>query len=266
MLYLLGLLAVGYGGVMGYLYLNQRHLIYHPDTQIGEPAAYGLAGFEERFIRKDSAALQLWYKPAEGTMPVVVYFHGNAMHLGNRAGIYGALAARGFGVLALSYRGYGKSTGVPDEQGLYADARSALAYLAEDLKTPLAKTIVFGESLGTGVAVQMASEYPVAGLVLQAAYISVAQRAAEMYPYIPVKWLIKDSYHSLSKIGGVKAPLLLFHGHLDDTIPLAHGKAVFDAATSLKQAIFFPEKNHNDFDSAVISEHVLAFAKAHRII
>lgn len=262
-LILVGLL--GYCVLCAYLYVNQRRMIYHPDRHVGEPRAYGLEGFEERFIGQPPSRLQVWWRAAEAGMPLVVYFHGNASHLGNRAGIYAALAAKGFGVLALSYRGYGKSDGMPSEQGIYADARTAMAY-AESLGFTHGKTIIFGESLGTGVAVQMASEFGVGGLVLQAAYISVAQRAAEIYPYIPVKFLIKDRYHSLSKIAKVKAPLLLFHGELDDTIPLAHGKQLFGAATSVKQAIYFPKINHNDFDTTLISEHVLAFAQEHHLI
>ena len=266
MIYVLIVVLLGYGGLCLYLYANQRKMIYHPDTQIGSPESYGLTGFEERFIRKDHAALQLWLHQASADMPMVVYFHGNASHLGNRASIFAALAAKGFGVVAVSYRGYGKSMGVPTEAGIYEDARAAMAYVAQDLKVPVAQTMVFGESLGTGVAVQMASEFAVGALVLQAAYLSVAQRASEIYPYIPVKLLIKDRFHSLKKIPGVKAPLLLFHGELDDTIPLAHGKQLFAAATSPKTSYFFPQTNHNDFDSAVISEHVLAFAKEHQLI
>ncbi|MBY0408120.1 MAG: alpha/beta hydrolase, partial [Rickettsiales bacterium] len=198
--------------------------------------------------------------------PTIVYFHGNASHMGNRAGKYQAFADKGFGVLAVSYRGYGKSTGAPTELGLYEDARAALAYVSENLHTPLSQVLIYGESLGSGVAVQMACEHEIGALVLEAAYLSVAQRAAELYPYIPVNWLIKDGFHSIRKIGKVKAPLLLFHGELDETIPFAHGKALFEAAPSVKQSHYFPHVGHNDFDSALISEHVLGFAIAHHLI
>jgi len=243
MIYLIIAGVAAYSAVLVFLFMNQRKMIYHPDTAIGAPESYGLSGFEDCLIRKDDHVLQLWRHPPVTGMPLIVYFHGNASHMGNRAGIYAALVQQGFGVLALSYRGYGKSTGTPDEAGLYADARVAMAYAAQEMGVTLAKTIVFGESLGTGVAVQMASEYAVAGLVLQAAYISVAQRAAEIYPFIPVKWLIKDRFHSLQKIAEVKAPLLLFHGVLDNTIPLAHGKKLFETATSPKRSYYFPEKS-----------------------
>ncbi len=266
MVYLLGLALLGYAGVCGYMYLFQRRLIYHPDTQIGTPESYGLSGFGESFIRKGSSSLQLWVHPAQAGMPMVVYFHGNASHLGNRAKILGALAAKGFGVTALSYRGYGKSSGTPTETGLYDDARAAMAYVAQELGCPVGRTIIFGESLGTGVAVQMASEYPVGGLVLQAAYLSVAQRAAEMYPYIPVKWMIRDRFHSLNKIGKLTMPVLQFHGDRDDTIPLAHGRRLHEAVISPKEVIIFPGVGHADFDTARLAKYVSDFAHQYGLI
>lgn len=261
MIYLLMVAALGYAGVCGYLYLNQRRMIYRPDTQIEPPEAYGLTGFEDVLIRHESAALQLWVHAAAKDMPTIVYFHGNASHLGNRAGILAALAALGFGVVALSYRGYGKSVGLPSEAGLYEDARAALQYTMETLGVPLSKIMLFGESLGTGVAVQMASEYAVSGLVLQAAYLSVAQRAAELYPYIPVKFLIKDKFNSLIKISTIQCPILFFHGELDDTIPFLHGKQLFGAVKNRKKFVSFHDVNHGDFVPAIVANEVLNFSR-----
>lgn len=268
MLVVLPLTALAaYLAVVGYLYAYQRRLIYHPDTAIDKPEHYGLEGFTEQFVdTPDHVRLQLWYRPAATGYPTVLYLHGNASNLGGRAGIYAALAQQGFGVLALSYRGYGKSGGEPTEAGLYTDARMAMAFLTEHEHIPLHRIILFGESLGTGVAVQMATEYATGALVLEAAYTSVAARAAEIYFYVPVNLLIHDKFYSLKKIGRIKAPLLLFHGELDQTIPIAHGKALFDAAPEPKQAIFFPYIGHNDFDSAEISAHVLVFARQYHLI
>ena len=253
--------------VVGLLYSFQRQLIYHPDKNIGPPAQYGLEGFSEYFITTaDHISIQLWYRPAAPGFPTIVYYHGNAYHLGNRAGIYAALAGQGFGVMAVSYRGYGKSGGKPSEQGIYNDARAAIAFLTEQQHIPLTQIMLYGESLGTGVAIQMATEYNVGALILQAAYTGVAARAAEIYFYVPVRLLIADRYHSLDKISKVKAPLLLFHGERDNVIPVAHGRAVFDAAASPKQSFFFPHGSHNDFDSHVISAHVSEFAEKHNLI
>lgn len=258
--------AAAYILVVAFMYVFQRRLMYLPNKAIGTPEQYGLIGFTELFTTTpDGISLQLWYRPADPGFPTVIYYHGNAYNIGNRSGIYGALAGKGFGVLAPSYRGFGKSTGRPSEQGLYTDARAAVAFLAEK-HIPPERIILFGESMGTGVAVQMATEYNVGGIVLQAAYMSVVGRAAEIYRYIPVRRLIKDQYDSIGKIPNVKAPLLLCHGELDRTIPISHGKALFAAATSPKHSLFFPHISHNDFDSETISSHVLDFARKYNLI
>lgn len=260
-------LLVLYGALVAFLYTYQRNLIYLPDKNIGHPLEYGLDTFEEIFVTTaDDVPIQLWYHDASKGFPTVIYFHGNASHMGNRTGIYAALAEQGFGVLGVSYRGYGKSGGSPSEYGLYNDARAAIGFLKKQKFIHTEHMILYGESLGTGVAVQMATEYPIGMLVLEAPYTAVAARAAEIYFYIPVKLLIQDKFDTLSKIARVKAPMLLFHGERDTTIPVAHGQAVLSAATCRKKAFFFPEVNHNDFDSRLISSHVLDFAKEINLI
>ncbi len=260
-------IALLYAAMVIFLYRMQRHLIYHPQKPILPPAQYGLGEFSEHFIKTpDNETLQLWYREAYEGFPTIVYFHGNATNMSTRAAIYKSLSQLGFGVLALSYRGYGKSTGAPSETGLYNDARTALAFLLQQKHIPLWRVIVYGESLGTGVAVQIATEFDIASLILQAPYTSVAARAAEIYYYAPVNWLIKDSYNSLAKIAHIKGPLLLFHGEKDATIPIAHAKTLFDAAICVKEAVFFPAVGHNDFDSSVISEHVLNFTRTQNIL
>ena len=267
MLYILFIIACGYMLVVASIYALQRHLIYHVDKDIEPPSAYHLEGFSEYFIpTPDHETIQLWYHPAAHGFPTIVYYHGNSYTLGDRAGIYNAIAEKGFGILALSYRGYGKSSGSPTEQGLYIDARTTLEYANKNLAISPSHIILYGESLGTGVATQMATEFPVGGLVLQSPYKSVMERAEEMYDFIPVQYLIKDKYKTIDKIGQVKAPLLIFHGERDKVIPIAHGRAVLAAANDPKEAIFFPDVGHNDFDSKIISEHLLVFAEKYNLI
>lgn len=267
MLDLIGILAALYSLLIALLYCFQRHLIYHPLKAIAAPGQYGLEQFSEHHAATaDHESIQLWHHEAREGFPTIIYFHGNAGNMGERAAIYDALSRQGFGVLGVSYRGYGESTGAPSEAGLYTDARTAIAFWREHTGQSYDRIILYGESLGTGVAVQMALEYEVGGLILQAPYISVAARAAEMYPFIPVRLMIKDKYLSIRKIGRVKAPLLLFHGEQDDIIPIAHGKVVLEAATAPKQAVFFPETGHNDFDTILLAQHVLDFARKHNLI
>jgi uncharacterized protein len=260
------LLAGMYLALVGGMYVFQRKLMYMPDRNIAAPEQYGLTGFADLHVTSPSGhKLQLWYREAKPGFPTIVYYHGNASHLGARAEKFGALAGRGFGLLALSYRGYGKSEGSPDEQGIYSDARAAIEFLnnqgIEDKQI-----LLFGESLGSGVAVQMATEHTVGALVLEAPYTSVSGRAAEIYYFVPVKYLIHDKYHSIDKIAMVRAPLLIFHGELDATIPISHGRALYEAANNPKKSFFFPHIGHTDFESDVISQHVLDFAREHHLI
>jgi fermentation-respiration switch protein FrsA (DUF1100 family) len=266
MINLLTNLLIAYVLLIVLMYAMQRILLFHPDKQTEAPQAYGLTDFDETFITTaDGFKLQIWYRAANAGFPTIAYFHGNAHNISGRAGIYAALASKGFGVAALSYRGYGKSEGSPSEQGLYADAHAVMSFLKEKNITP-DRAALYGESLGTGVAVQMATEYPVSMLILQAPYISVEDRASELYSFVPVKLMIKDKFRSIDKIKNVKAPLVIFHGERDNVIPVKHGRTIFEAASEPKQAFFLPNTNHNDFDSGLISAHVLDFAKKHNLI
>lgn len=266
MITFLASLAAVYIIILAVMFVFQRNLMYLPNKQINTPQDYGLGDFSENFIKSaDGTSLQLWEHAAAKDFPTVIYFHGNAGNLANRTGIYSALVQKGFGVIALSYRGYGKSEGAPSEQGLYDDARAAIAYATTRQKNiPLSQIILYGESLGSGVAVQMANEYKIGGIVLQSPYTSVATRAAEIYPFLPVQWLIKDRFDSIDKIASIKAPLLLFHGERDRTIPVAHGRAIFAKAPADKQVFYFSKVDHMDFDPHELSQHVLDFTVSHR--
>jgi fermentation-respiration switch protein FrsA (DUF1100 family) len=264
MFYFLIAVSIIYVGIVALMAIFQRKLLYLPDRQIGAPEQYGLSGFVDSFTKTaDGVSIQLWYKPAKNDMPTILYFHGNASHMGNRAGIYSALSGKGFGVLAVSYRGYGKSEGKPSEQGLYADGRAAISFLTENKKILLSNIIIYGESLGTGVSVQMANEYQVGALVMQAPYTSISGRAAEIYFFIPVKLVMIDHFDSLSKISKIKTPLLILHGEQDETIPARHGKTLLAAANDPKEAVFFNDVGHSNFDSAAIALNVLRFADEH---
>ncbi|MFW0776547.1 MAG: alpha/beta hydrolase [Rickettsiales bacterium] len=267
MLYFFLTIAALYLMMVTLLFVFQRSLIYHPSRDIVAPHSYGLAEFQDiRIQTTDNVSIQMWYRPAKAGYPTIAYFHGNAGNLGDRSLIFSALADQGFGVLGTGYRGYGKSDGAPSEQGLYADARAAISYLTNTVGLSETEIILYGESLGTGVATQMATEYKVGMLALQAPYRSLAGRAAEIYFYVPVKLLIKDKLYSIKKIARVQAPLLVFHGELDNVIPLEHGKSIYEAATSPKRAFFLPHVGHNDFDSNAVSAHLLDFAKEHGLV
>ncbi len=239
----------------------QRKFMYLPNKNIAPPNEYGLGGVEEHFIlSEDGTKLHLWYKPAAEGFSTIVYFHGNAGHIGDRASLMAALAAKGLGVVMANYRGYGKSEGNPDEAGIFSDARAAVKWLLGK-EIPLHDIAFYGESLGTGVAVKMATEFTPKALFLQAPYTSVVNRAAEIHWYFPVKHLIRDHFNSLARIAHVNAPLTIFHGRRDNVIPVIHGETLLAAANNPKQGIFFDEIEHNNFDNSIISQHVLDILK-----
>jgi len=240
------------------LFLIQRFLVfpaYMANITLGKlkaPEAYGLKGFSElQLTTADQVHLTAWsHDPAEGK-PIVLYFHGNAMHLAARVSRFNAFAHEGYGVFALSYRGYGTSEGSPSEHGLYADARAAIAWTNGHYAHPC--IILYGESLGTGVAAEMAKEYNVYGLVLQSAYTSIADVAAETYWFLPgTHALVRDQFNTLSKLHGIHCPVLILHGDQDDQIPFEHGQKLAAAANAPKRFVPVHGAGHVNIPDAVI--------------
>lgn len=262
---LLAILVI-YGVIVLTLFLAQRRLVFQPSVITNYPMDSNIIGVKTVDIHTaDDLTLQSWYHPPEPDYPVIVYFHGNAGNLMDRAARYRMFMEKGFGLFALSYRGYGGNPGAPSELGLYEDARAALHYVREQ-GIPNEKIILYGESLGTGVAIQMATEFEPGMLVLEAPFTSVADRGQELYPIIPVKLLIKDRFDSLSKIDEIKVPLLLFHGEKDAVIPVAQGRTLFEAANEPKKGVFFKDNGHTDFDIAEIGILVEEQAREHGLI
>ncbi len=246
-------LVVAYGAICVGIYVFQDSLMYHPDRLIQPPAEYGLSELQVAEVASDGdVTLQLWYKAAEAGQPTVVYFHGNGGHLGYRRATFRALLDAGFGLVAVDWRGYGASTGHPSEAGLLADARTTLRFAEDKLGVKPQEAILYGESLGSGIAVQVAARLSEEGsapalVVLQAPYTSVAERAAEIYFYLPVQWLIKDRFESRAHIARVRSPILILHGDADTIIPMAHGEALLAAANEPKKGLFYEGIGHFGF-------------------
>jgi fermentation-respiration switch protein FrsA (DUF1100 family) len=227
-------------------FLFQRRLTYFPDPQRTAPASFNLPGVEERFIATpDGEHLVSWFAPAAPGRPTVLYFHGNAGNLANRSERVRRFLTRGWGAMFLSYRGYSGSTGAPSESANVADAKLAYDTLRTAGVAP-DDIIVYGESLGSGVAVQVAAEKDVGGLVLDAPYTSIVDVAAVSYPYLPVRPFVLDRYETMQFLPQVKAPLLVMHGEDDRIVPVAMGKAVYAAANAPKEIVTFPRAGHSD--------------------
>jgi fermentation-respiration switch protein FrsA (DUF1100 family) len=240
--------VAGYVALVTLMYLAQRSLLYFPDTTRYTPAAVGLPQAEAVTLTTgDGQQVIVWHVPARGEKPVVLYFQGNAGGLNLRVGRFRELVHDGIGLIALNYRGYGGSTGSPSERGLIADATAAYEFAAA--RYPVERIALWGESLGTGVAVPLAAERPVARVILESPFTSIADVAAAIYWYVPVRPLIKDPFRSDLRIGEVTAPVLVLHGTQDDIVPMHFGERLYAMIRAPKRFVRLAGAGHNDHDA-----------------
>jgi len=243
---------VGYGGLVALLYFMQRSLQYFPETFRTPPAAAGFPEAEEVMLdTADGERVIVWHVPPRGDKPVVLYFHGNGASLRWRVERFRELTADGMGLVALSYRGYGGSSGSPSEAGFIADANAAYAFAVA--RYPAQRIVVWGESLGTGVAVALAAEQPVGHVVLESPFTSAADVGAERYWFAPVRLLMKDQFRSDLRIGKVTAPVLVLHGDRDHVVPFVFGERLYAMINAPKQFVRFPGLGHNDLGSRSVA-------------
>jgi fermentation-respiration switch protein FrsA (DUF1100 family) len=237
-----------YLGLTATVYLTQRSLMYFPDTVATSPAAAGFPQAEEvPLTASDGVGIHVWTVPPRDGKPVILYFHGNGGALKYRVERFQKLIAAGLGLVALEYRGYGGLGGSPSEQGLLADAEAAYAYAAAHY--PVQQIVLWGESLGTGVAVALAAEKPAGRVILEAPFTSAVAVGARHYWYLPVRFLMKDQFRSDARIGKVTAPLLILHGLNDQVVPYPMGEQLFDLANKPKHIVRFLDGGHEDLDS-----------------
>ncbi len=251
------ILAAGYLAVAAVMFFAQRALMYLPETVRTVPAAAGFAQAEEVVLDSGAEKIIVWHVPPRAQKAVIIYFHGNGGALRHRIPRFRALAADGFGLIAVSYRGYGGSTGQPTEAGLIEDARAAYAFAAA--RYPAGRIVVWGESLGTGVATALAAEKPVSRLILESPFTSTVDIAAAQYWFLPVRFLMKDQFRSDLRIARVTAPVLIMHGDADRTIPIAYGQRLFALIPGRKKMVRFPGGSHNDLDDLGASGVAMKF-------
>jgi uncharacterized protein len=246
---------------LGLLWLFQRRLIYFPTPGPVPPAASVLPSAEDvTFETADGLRLHGWFVPAdpgaagsgaarpEPEGPAVLVCNGNAGDRSMRAALAAALSRLGLGVLLFDYRGYGGNPGSPSEDGLAADARAALAYLAARPEVDPARLVYFGESLGAAVALRLATERPPAALVLRSPFASLAEVGRAHYPVLPVSLLLRDRYDAAALAGRLAAPLLVVAGARDRIVPASHSRRLFDAAPQPKRLVVLDGVDHNDLD------------------
>jgi fermentation-respiration switch protein FrsA (DUF1100 family) len=247
--WLIILALLGYLCGLAVLFFAQRSFLFPiPQTPRTAPEAAGFPEAEEHILTTaDGEKVIVWHVPAKPGHPVVLYFHGNGDYLAGFFARFRDLIADGTGLVALSYRGYAGSSGQPSEQGLLQDAAAAYAFTLARYSAD--RFVVWGFSLGTGVAVALASEQPIGKLILEAPYTSIVDVAASHFRFMPVRWLMRDRFRSDERIARVTAPLLVMHGANDPTIPIAFGERLFALAREPKQFVRFPEGGHDNLDN-----------------
>jgi len=253
---LLIIVCVAYVAALIGVRVSERSLIFMPGTRALDVPAPALALNQRkvRFQAADSTSLTAWIVPAANAgpdAPWVLISHGNYGNIayGGRPQFYAWFRDLGVNLLAYDYRGFGESDGVPNEAGVYADATAAYRYLTDSLRVPSSRIILFGHSLGTGVAIELARHVPAAGLIVEDAYTSVVNRGQEVFPYLPIKLIARSRFASIDKVGALTLPKLFLHARNDRTIPIEHGRAVFAAAREPKEFVEL-DAGHGDAYSA----------------
>jgi len=224
--------------------LYEPRLLYQPGARRVDAPDPSLALNERSvsFTADDSTLLNAWIVPgahAAPDAPWVLISHGNYGNIGygGRPQFYAWFRDLGVNLFAYDYRGFGASAGSPSEAGVYADATAAYRYLTDSLHVPASRIVLFGHSLGTGVTIELARHVAAAGMIVEDAYTSVADRGQEVFPLLPIRRIAKSRFASIDKVGGLRLPKLFLHARNDQTIPIAHGRKVFAAAAEPKEFV-----------------------------
>jgi fermentation-respiration switch protein FrsA (DUF1100 family) len=231
------------------LLLLEEHAIYHPSRYPEGEWQPAIAGLEDCFFQTaDGVRLHAWWVSAvqDADGPVLLWFHGNAGNITHRADNLAMLAGSDLGVLLVDYRGYGRSEGRPSERGIYADGEAAYDYLTRARGVEPRRIVCFGRSLGTAVALHVATVRPVSGLILETPFTSARDMARRMMPILPIWPLIRTKMDNVERVRRLRVPLLVIHGDRDEVVPFEQGKAVFDAAPEPKEFLALKGAAHND--------------------
>ncbi len=245
---LLGGLAV-YLGLALYLFVFQARHIYFPDLPSRQvyvtPSDVGLDYETVRLVTEDGETLAGWYIPAPDARATLLYLHGNGGNIGHRLDPIAVFHRLGLNILIIDYRGYGDSSGKPDETGTYSDALAAWDYLTRQKDTGPERIILFGESLGGSIAAWLAARHTPAATILYASFTSVPEMAQVLYPIFPARWLARYRYDTRASLGEVTCPLLILHSPEDEIVPFSHGRDLFEIANPPKRLVEL-RGGHND--------------------
>ena len=241
--------------VLTYVYLFQRNLLYHPsdNSYQGDEINFD---YKEIFIQnKEGIKLKAWLHEKDlVNKKTIIFFHGNAGNLRNRNYKLNELSKFDVNFLIVAYRGFSGNQGKPNELGLYEDARSTLDWLKIKGVKEI-NLILYGESLGTAVAIEIAQNKDLAGIILESPFTSMVELAQKYYPVLPVKFLLKDKYETIKKLPNINSPLLVLHGKLDNIVPFSMGKKLFEKANEPKFKYFIDDDEHMvRYDQKLLNE------------
>jgi len=240
----LGALVLGYAAIVVGMRLSERRLVFHPAerTVTPPPPDFKLNHRSVRYASADGTALSAWIVPAAAADSSGLWMlicHGNYGNIGygQRPEFYAFARDAGLNLLAFDYRGFGESDGTADEAGLYQDALASWRYLTDSLQVPPSQIVIFGHSLGSGVATELATRVDAAALVLEGAFTSAIDRGQEIYPLLPVRLIGSQRFESLARMPSITEPKLLLHSPEDDVIPFAHSERLLAAAAGPKRLV-----------------------------
>ena len=251
-------LIIGYGGASWYLWAKQRQLIFFPTRDAQQsPADVGLKYEDVQLPVGGTPAVSLhgwWLQSDDAAAPVTLYLHGNDLNLGANVERIGRLNRMGFTVLAVDYRGYGKSGGgFPSEAQVYEDAEAAWNYLVQERRIDPRQTFIYGHSLGGAIAIELALRRPqAAGLIVESTFTSMPELARTLYWMFPVDWLLNQRFDALARVPMLRVPTLFIHGTADDEVPYTMSEQLFSAARGSKRLTLIPGGGHED--SATVGE------------
>ena len=252
---ILSSIVIAYIVLIIFIYFYQRNLLYHPseNNYQGDKIQFD---YDEIFIKVDEEIkLKSWIIEKDfKKYKTLVIFHGNAGHLSNRIYKLNELYKLNINILLISWRGFSGNKGSPTEQNLYKDAEAAIKWLNEK-NINNNQIILYGESLGSGVAVELGKKNNFNSIILESPFTSIENSAKIYYPYLPVKLLLKDKYDSIGKIKMINTPILIMHGEKDDVVPISMGKELFEKANSPKHSYFTSADDHMmEFNPSLLNE------------
>jgi len=245
MLSTLAILLILFAAFSGLMYVQQPGMVFFPTSEIDEtPEDWGLE-FEDVFLdTKDNIRLHGWFIPRQGANFTLLFFHGNAGNISHRGDSIRIFHRLGLNVFILDYRGYGKSQGIPSEQGLYEDADTAWRYLTQVKDIEPKNIVIFGRSLGGAIATKLASQVPAGKLILESTFSSSKDIAKYIFPLLSYIVYLRFGFNSEERIKNITYPVLVIHSPDDEIIPFRLGEKVFQAANEPK-TFFRIEGNHN---------------------